>query len=120
MPFLNHIDIHSKVTRICKYAFWNCLSLAQNIIPSSVTAIEKYAFEGCSSSFKEVMISNKQTKINYDAFYQCKLLKNLPYYPDGTKVKGILIFLLIKGWILINSKILVLWYPEWCFIFKLI
>ena len=42
-----HLKISSSVTQIGDYAFTECSSLTQIIIPSSVTSFKKNAFSDC-------------------------------------------------------------------------
>lgn len=43
------ITIPNNVTKIAKYAFYQCTSVESVVIPESVTSIEDYAFRECSS-----------------------------------------------------------------------
>lgn len=67
---LASVTIPNSVTEIGEYAFKDCDGLTSVTIPNSVTEIDKYAFSGCNG-LKSVTIPNSITKIGADAFENC-------------------------------------------------
>ena len=61
------------VTSIGKYAFLNCSSLTEIVIPNSVTNIGEWAFWFCSS-LTSINIPEGVTTIEYNVFYGCSSL----------------------------------------------
>ena len=61
---------------ICDWAFWNCRSLSEIIIPSSVTSIGGRAFYSCNS-LSEIVIPSSVTSIGDWAFYGCYSLSEI-------------------------------------------
>ena len=70
------------MTRISKYAFYQCSSLSSIEIPESVTSIGKYAFYQCSS-LSSIEIPSGVTSIGYGAFSGCGRLTDVYY--DGNE-----------------------------------
>ena len=68
-----------RVTEIEAYAFYNCTSLTEVVIPDSVIVIEDAAFRNCSSITKITLPKNVRI-IEEETFYDCTSLKtvNLP------------------------------------------
>ena len=71
---LEKVEISSKLTTICDYAFNGCSSLKQVTIPNSVTVIGNYSFSGCSS-LKEIVIPSSVASIGNYAFNSCSSLE---------------------------------------------
>ena len=68
--------IDESVTRIDRYAFYECSGLTSVIIPDSVTSIDKYAFYD-SSSLTSVTIPDSVTSIGEYAFSNCDGLTSI-------------------------------------------
>lgn len=64
---------NSDVKGVNKYAFYNCVSLTEVIIPSTVTQIEKSAFQ--TSGIVTVRIPSSVEKVGDWAFYKCRALR---------------------------------------------
>ena len=60
------------MTAIGKWAFYECRSLPNIVIPNSVTSIGDYAFEYCRS-LSNIVIPDSVTAIGYGAFFCCSL-----------------------------------------------
>lgn len=69
------------VTEIAAYAFYNCKSLTEIIIPDDVTSIGAYAFSGCRN-LKRFQIPEGVTKIDKYTFEKCSSLSYV-YLPDN-------------------------------------
>ncbi len=65
-----------KVTRIGKYAFYDCLDLTSLAIPNSVTTIGDFAFCNCSD-LTPITIPNSVTSIGRFAFGNCSGLTSV-------------------------------------------
>ena len=90
---------YSVATKINKYAFYNCASLEEVVLPETVTAIEQNAFDGCASltsvnipasvvsigarafngctSLTGIIIPETVTSVGQAAFYEATGLKNV-------------------------------------------
>ena len=75
-----------KVTRIGKYAFFDCKNLTSVVIPKGVKEIGGSAFEGCVS-LKSVKIPEGVERIDHYAFKGCKNLKAVKL-PKSVKAIG--------------------------------
>lgn len=73
---IKNVYISNGVTRIGKWVFQDCTSLANIIIPSSVTSIGTGVFLGCTS-LTSITIPSSVTKIPDSMFYDCTSLKNI-------------------------------------------
>lgn len=80
---LKNIIIPDNVTKINIGAFKNCNNLETFVIPAEITEIANYTFYGCFS-LKEINIHEKITKIGKNAFNYCNSLKEL-YLPKSLK-----------------------------------
>ena len=70
---IQSITIHTNCRIIGDYAFSDCSSLTEAVIPDSVTSIGNSAFRGCNS-LTEVVIGNGVTSIGEGAFASCSSL----------------------------------------------
>ncbi len=70
------VQFSGSITTIGKYAFNECRSLTEIVIPDSVTSIEQYAFEYCSG-LTEIVIPSSVTTIGDLAFYDCRSLTEI-------------------------------------------
>ena len=70
------LTIGDNITKIGKYAFYNCSGLTSITIPDSVTSIGYGAFYGCSS-LTSITIGNGVTSIGEAAFYGCSSLTSV-------------------------------------------
>ncbi|MCD8158323.1 MAG: leucine-rich repeat domain-containing protein [Clostridiales bacterium] len=68
---------------IPKYAFYNCTSLTNIVIPDSTVEIGFWAFYGCTG-LTSVTIPDSVTKIDSTAFYKCSNLKYVYCYEGST------------------------------------
>ena len=75
---------------ICNYAFSDCSSLSNIVIPNSVTSIGDYAFEYCSS-LSNIVIPDSVTAIGDFAFSDCSSLSNI-VIPDSVTAIGKCVF----------------------------
>ena len=73
---LRELVIPSSVSSIGNLAFYKCTSLRELVIPSSVTSIGSAAFEDCTS-LQELVIPSSVTSIGKDVFRGCKSLKKM-------------------------------------------
>lgn len=64
------------ITSIGDYAFYNCTSLTDIVIPSGVTIIRQYAFHGCSG-LKNITIPEGVTIIANYVFYNCNNISEI-------------------------------------------
>jgi len=76
MPTLTNVTIGNTVTRIPRYAFYNCTGLKQISLPSSVTYIGENAFSQCSN-LESVNIPESVTAIYYGTFIGCQSLREI-------------------------------------------
>jgi|GEM_PF-5679377 len=86
----NTIDGRS-VTSIGTYAFYNCSSLANVILPDSVTSIESSAFYNCSS-LTSLLIPNSVTRIESRAFYNCSSLTSITLSDSVTRIESFVFY----------------------------
>ena len=81
-PWYNRRDsiktviIGDKVTRIGRYAFFDCPALTEVTIGSGVTSIYSFAFSSCAS-LTSVAIPDTVTNIANNAFEKCTALKEI-------------------------------------------
>ncbi len=80
---LESITIPNTILEIDEYAFGDCESLKDVIIPDSVVFIGDNAFSYCVS-LESVKIGNSVEEIDYEAFYGCISLKEINI-PDSVK-----------------------------------
>ena len=73
---ITDLVIPDAVSRIGKYAFFNCSKLISVTLPNSVTAISDYAFESCSNLIS-VTIPNGTMSIGGYAFRSCSKLTSV-------------------------------------------
>ena len=66
------------VTSIGAYAFYNCTSLKNIIIPDNVTSIGKSTFENCTG-LTSITLPPGVTSIGSDAFWNCEKLKHIEF-----------------------------------------
>jgi tetratricopeptide (TPR) repeat protein len=64
------VVIPQGVTKIGRYAFYNCNSMRSLSIPDSVTAIDEYAFYNCNN-LKSITFPDSIKSIAGHAFYNC-------------------------------------------------
>ena len=74
------------VTQIGNYAFYDCSSLTEVVIPEGVTTIGVGVFEACSS-LTEVIIPESVTAIGSEAFSRCSSLTEV-VIPEGVTSIG--------------------------------
>lgn len=109
---IEKVILPDKIVKIKGYIFCNCTSLKEIVIPKSVTEIGESAFSGCTaltkvtfeeqSTIKEISrmtfngcialekiinLPTGITKIDYCAFAECKLLKNIEF-PESLQYIG--------------------------------
>lgn len=73
--------IKDSVTKIGKYAFWNCSNLEAVVLPDSVTIIGSHAFGSCDK-LKEVVIPEGVREIEFGTFMCCYSLEKVTI-PDS-------------------------------------
>ena len=78
---LSNIVIPDSVTDIGDYVFFHCRSLSNIVIPDSVTDIGEGAFSGCSS-LSNIVIPDSVADIGDYAFFHCSSLSNI-VIPDS-------------------------------------
>ena len=78
---LSNIVIPDSVTDIGDYVFFHCRSLSNIVIPDSVTDIGEGAFSDCSS-LSNIVIPDSVTDIGKSAFSGCSSLSNI-VIPDS-------------------------------------
>ena len=83
--------IPDEVTKIGSFAFYNCTSLTDVIMPNGVTEIGSSAFDNCTS-LTSIIIPDGVTKIDRDAFRECTSLTSV-VIPDGVTEIGSSAFL---------------------------
>lgn len=66
------VQLSGGITTIGSYAFYECSSLTELVIPDSVTSIGSSAFESCTS-LTEIVIPGNVTSIGRYAFWGCGL-----------------------------------------------
>ncbi len=86
----NRIEIPSvedgyPVTEIADYAFHNCRSLQQVILPDSITTIGNHAFYDCRS-LESMVISDAIESIGDGAFKNCYLLKSIELFHRNGRI----------------------------------
>ena len=79
------VGIGNSVSSIGAYAFKNCISLSNVIIPSSVMQIENFAFGACYS-LSNVEIPSSVTQLGARMFRNCAMLQNVKVDGDVTEV----------------------------------
>ena len=84
-PDITEIIIDKNVTKIGKYAFWNCKNLTAITIPNSVIEIENWAFSDCRS-LVSINIPNSVTKIGHSVFSGCYSLTSINIPNSVTKI----------------------------------
>ena len=80
------MKLSNNLAKIGKYAFYDCTSLAEIVIPDSATEIGKYAFS-CCTSLSKVQLSNNLTIIEESAFFDCTSLAEI-VIPDSVTEIG--------------------------------
>ncbi|MBQ7912632.1 MAG: leucine-rich repeat protein [Clostridia bacterium] len=76
----------TSATNIGDYAFSDCSSLTEIVLPDGVTSIGNYAFSRCSG-LTEIVIPDSVTSIGDDAFKVCSSLTEI-VIPDSVKSIG--------------------------------
>lgn len=79
-------ELPSDITKIGKYAFYNCVELELTSLPSGITSIGRYAFYGCSNLALTSLPSNITT-IPAFSFNDCQKMK-LTYIPSSVTEIG--------------------------------
>lgn len=69
---IKSVQLSGGITTIGSYAFYECSSLTELVIPDSVTSIGSSAFESCTS-LTEIVIPGNVTSIGRYAFWGCGL-----------------------------------------------
>lgn len=82
-PFIDE----KPVTEIGDYAFYNCTSLTEIVIPDSVTSIGSKAFFQCAS-LTEIVIPKSVTTIGSSAFSYCTSLEEIVILEGVTSIGG--------------------------------
>jgi hypothetical protein len=72
---------------IGNYAFQNCTSISEFIMPNTVTTIGYEAFIGCSS-LESIQLSENLNLIDNKTFYGCKNLKSITIPESVTVIKS--------------------------------
>ena len=75
------LALPSYITKINKYAFYNCSKIESIVIPDSVTNIGEYAFGGCTG-LTNITIGKGITLINKSTFDGCSELSSIYYNGD--------------------------------------
>lgn len=75
-----------KVKSIGNYAFQNCASITDFVVPESVISIGNYAFDNCIL-LENISISDNVTSIGNYAFYRCSALTSVTI-PKGVITLG--------------------------------
>ena len=83
---LSNIVIPDSVTDIGDYVFFHCSSLSNIVIPDSVSNIGNYAFTLCTS-LSNIVIPDSVTSIGTGAFSDCTSLSKI-VIPDGVTSIG--------------------------------
>ena len=63
-------------TKVTDYAFYDCSSITNIVLPNSITKIDQYAFQFCSS-LTSIVIPNSVTSIGSNAFHSCSSLTSI-------------------------------------------
>ena len=78
MGNITKVNLPTNLTKINRYAFYECLKLESVNIPASVSEISDYAFRNCQNLALTSLPSGLET-IGHYSFYQCvKFTLNLP------------------------------------------
>ncbi len=73
---LSSVTLGQNVTGISSYAFEDCSSILELIIPNSVSSLGEAAFEHCSA-LRTVTIGSGVPKLSSDVFYGCSFLSSI-------------------------------------------
>lgn len=84
---ITKIIIDKNVTKIGKYAFWNCKNLTAITIPNSVIEIENWAFSDCAN-LTSINIPNSVTEIGHSIFSGCYSLTSINIPNSVTEIRG--------------------------------
>jgi BspA type Leucine rich repeat region (6 copies)/Domain of unknown function (DUF6383) len=83
------ITLPNYITRICKYAFANCVCLNKNMnLPNSITSIDDYAFYYCSALPNNLTLPNGLSSIGNHAFEGCLNIFGNPSLPNSLNIIG--------------------------------
>ena len=89
-PLWRASTLGESVTRIGKYSFYGCISLASITLGESVTHIGDRAFHGCAS-LASIMLGESVTRIGNYAFEGCTSLASITIPESlGENVKRVL------------------------------
>ncbi len=83
--FIEYVSIGNKVSQIPSYAFHDCHSVKNIVIPESVIKICEYAFWYCSD-LSSVSIPSKLKEIERKAFVNCINLKTINYNASNAAI----------------------------------
>lgn len=84
---LKNVSLNYGLEIIGIYAFYNCTSLEEIVIPETVTEIGNYAFNGCTNLNKVNIPNGVKTIQNY-CFASCPNLKELTIPPSVTQMNN--------------------------------
>ncbi len=75
---LLNVDLPEKLIELNSYAFANCYSMREIIIPAGVSSIGEGAFSGCETA-KKLIVKGSVKEIGYAAFSNCSSLTEVKF-----------------------------------------